>query len=202
MIDLLNTNAGAINALVAILTVILTAVVTRLTHLMVNETRLTRESQTEPQLAVYAEDSVSIHFKDFVVRNIGRGPAYRIRFEILNDLECEKGKMFSSYPFISSGINYLAPEQKFSFFLTSLLENFDEKIASPLRLKVFYYNKIGTEYSEEFTLDFSSLKGTTQLSRKDIEDIAREMELIRRDINHLATGFRKIHVVIDGTTKQ
>jgi hypothetical protein len=204
MLKYFNEHAGAIGALVALITVVLTAVITittivyaRLTHLMLSEARRAREAQTEPQLAVYAEDSVSIHFKDFVIRNIGAAPAYKIRFKVLEDFVYDKEQRFSTLPFVMNGIRYLAPNQKFSFFFTNLLEEFDRKVAAPLKVHVSFENREGRQYDEVFTIDFAEAKDLTHLERKNLETVARQLESISRDIGHFCSGYRKLHVILE-----
>lgn len=196
MLQYLNQNAGAINVLLACVIAAATLVYVLLTRTLVLETRRTRELQSDPLIAVYAEDTVSIHFQDFVVRNIGAGPAYKIRFQVLQDFECEKSTAFSTLPFVSAGLKYLAPAQQFSFFLTNLLENSDVKLEAALKLRVGWENREGREFSEDFTIDFSHRKGCTYLQRKDVEDVARELEKIGREIGHLSSGFHKLQVIV------
>jgi hypothetical protein len=49
------------------------------------------------------------------------------------------GKL-SEIGFIKIGLKYLAPNQKIQFFLTSLTENYEEKLKKPIEIKITYEN--------------------------------------------------------------
>jgi len=87
-----------------------------------------REAQTDPKVFVIIQPREEwINFIDLVIQNIELGSAYNIKFEIDSDFEYSNGKFLSKLGFIKNGLKYLAPNQKLQIFLTSMVENFDEK---------------------------------------------------------------------------
>jgi len=108
---------------------IATAVYAILTWKLVSETRKMREVQTEPKIFVTIQPREEwINFIDLVIQNTGLGPAYNIKFEVNPDFEYVKGKFLSELGFVKNGLKCLAPNQKLQFFLTSMIENPEEKL--------------------------------------------------------------------------
>ncbi|MEE9282982.1 MAG: hypothetical protein V3U49_02775 [Nitrososphaerales archaeon] len=186
LVAFLNNNSGAVIALFSIVAGLATAVYAGLTWRLVTETRRLREAQTEPKISViYQPREEWINFIDLVIQNIGLGPAYEIRFKIKDDFEYMKGELLSQLGFIKRGIDYLAPDQKIKFFLTSLTEDFKIKMKSPFRIDVSYYNKTRKPYNDGFLIDFSEMEGLGQLGEPPIHKIADNIEKIQKDINAL-----------------
>jgi len=155
-----------------------------------------REAQTEPKVSVTIQPREEwINFIDMVIQNIGLGPAHNIKFEVNPDFEYMKGKFLSELGFMKNGLKYLAPNQKLQFFLTSMIENFEEKTKKPFEIRVTYQNSIGKTYKDVYMVDFSQLIGLSQLGEPPLYKIAKNVEEIKEDIHHLSTGFHKMKVI-------
>jgi len=89
----------------------------------------------------------------------------------------------------------LPPNNKIILFLTSLLENFEDKIKKSFEIKVNYENSHGESLEDIYIIDFSFLNGISQLGEPPLIKIAKNVEDIKRDINHLSTGYSKIRVI-------
>ena len=164
-----------------------------LTCRLVSETKKMREAQTEPKVSVTIQPREEwINLIDMVIQNIGLGPAYNIKFEINPDFEYMKGKFLSELGFMKNGLKYLAPNQKLQFFLTSMIENFEEKTKKSFEIKVTYQNSIGKTYKDVYMIDFSQLIGLSQLGEPPLYKIAKNVEEIKKDIHHLSTGLIKV----------
>lgn len=195
-LDFLNRNSGAFTILFSGIVALATIVYALLTWKLVSETKEMRETQTEPRISVIFQPKEEwVNFIDMVIKNIGLGPAYDIQFEISPDFEYRKGHFLSKLN-IMKGVKYLAPNQKIQFFLTSLVENFEDKIKKPFNIKVTYKNKFGKNYSEPFTIDFSELVGLEQLGKPPLYKIAKNIEKIQEEIHHLSTGFHRLNTII------
>jgi len=163
--------------------------------MLVSETKEMREAQTEPNISIMIQPRDEWNnFIDIVIKNIGLGPAYNIKFEVNPDFEYMKGQFLSKLNTMS-GIKYLAPGQKIQFFLTNMSENFENKI-KPFGINVFYQNKLREKYSEKFTINLFELVGLGQLGKPPLHKIAENIEAIRKDINHLSTGFHRIKAIV------
>lgn len=196
MLEFLNENSGAFAVAFSAVVAIATIVYAILTWRLVSETRKMREAQTEPKISVTIQPREEwISLIDMVIQNIGLGPAYNIKFEIKPDFEYAKGNFLSELGFIKSGLRYLAPNQKLQFFLTSMIENFEEKTKKPFEIKVTYQNSMGKKYEDAYVIDFSQLIGLRRLRRAPLYDIAKDIEKIKEDLHLLSTGFRRIKVI-------
>lgn len=195
-LDFLNRNSGAFTILFSGVVALATVVYALLTWKLVSETKEMREVQTEPRISVIFQPREEwINFIDLVIKNIGLGPAYNMKFEINPDFEFRNGHFLSQLNFMK-GIKYLAPNQKMQFFLTSLVENFEEKTKKPFNIKVTYDNKVGESYTETFTIDFSELVGLGQLGEPPLHKIAKNLEKIQQDIQHISTGSHRLKTIV------
>ena len=196
VLEFLNQNSGAFAVIFSAIVAIATTVYAILTWKLTSETRKMREAQTEPRVSVTIQPIEEwINFIDMVIQNIGLGPAYNIKFKVEPDFEYAKRKFLSELGFMKNGLRYLAPNQKLQFFLTSMIENFEEKTKNPFEIRVTYQNSVGKKYEDTYMIDFSQLIGLNQLGKPSLYKIAKNIEKIQQDIHHLSTGFHRMKVI-------
>ncbi len=53
--------------------------------------------------------------------------------------------------FMRAGLKFLAPNQKFQFLLTSMVENFEEKTKKSFKIKVTYQNSSEKPYEKHIS---------------------------------------------------
>ena len=197
LLDFFNANSGAFSVLFAGIVALATLVYAILTWKLVSETKRMREAQTEPKISISIQPrEESINMVDIIIQNIGLGPAYNIAFELDGDFYFFKDRLFSDIGFIKKGIKYLAPNQKKQSFLTSMTENYEEKQEISIGIDVNYKNSSGKAYYDNYTINFSELKGLLQLGTPPLHAMARNIEKIKDDIHHITTGFHKPKIVI------
>ena len=202
VLEFLNQNQTAFTVIFSALVAFATIVYAILTWRLVLETRKMREAQTEPNICVTIEPSeVWINFIEMAIQNIGLGPAYNIQFEVDPEFEQEKGKFLSELGFIKNGFKFLAPSQRFKFFLTSLLEDFEEKMKTHFNIKITFQNSLGKSYEFTYLIDFSHLIGLNQVGELPIYGISKNIEAIRKDIHNLSIG-KKMKVVMYTKTEE
>lgn len=215
-LEYLNHNSGGFNVIFSGLVAVATIVYALLTWKLVSETRKMREAQTEPNIIITIQPSEEwINFIDIIIQNIGLGPAYIIKFETSPDFEYEKGKSLSELGIMKQGLKILAPNQKYKFFLTNMLETwaektitpetgeekitqhetFAEKIKTQFDIKVTYQNSIGKKYEYTYPIDFTHLAGLIQTGTHPLYKISENIEDIKKDIHSLSTG-KKMNVVV------
>jgi len=195
-LEFLNENSGAFAVIFSAVVAIATIVYAILTWRLVSETRKMREAQTEPKVSATIQPREEwINFIDMVIQNIGLGPAHNIKFKVNPDFEYAKGKFLSELGFMKNGLRYLSPNQKLQFFLTSMIENFEEKTKKPFEIGVTYQNSVGKKYEDVYMIDFSQLIGLSQLGEPSLYKIAENIDKIQKDIHHLSTGFHKMRVI-------
>jgi len=195
-LEFLNQNSGAFAVIFSAVVAFATIIYAILTWRLVSETRKMREAQTEPKVSVTIQPREErINLIDMVIQNIGLGPAYNIEFEVSPDFEYAKGRFLSELGFMKNGLIYLAPNQKLQFFLTSMIENFEEKTKKPFEIRVTYKNSVGKKYKDVYMIDFSQLIGLSQLGEPPLYKIAKNIEKIQKDIHYLSTGVHRMKVI-------
>jgi hypothetical protein len=169
-----------------------------LTWKLVTETRRMREAQTEPKVSVFVElnDHVS-RGVDLVIRNVGQGPAFDIRFAFQGDPavfadDCPLDQL----PIIKNGLSYLAPNQTFRFMLGVLVgQYFERAMRSSWSFDVTYGNEAGRSRRDSYTVDFSQFAQLYVGGRAPLHRIERHLEALQRDVHHLTTGFSQLRVI-------
>lgn len=193
----LNTNSGALTVLFTAVVTIATAVYAALTWVLVTETRMMRQVQTEPKLQVtVAPFDFAIHIVRLQVRNIGLGPALNVTFTptvISGGALAEKLLAdFTQVNFFNVGLAHFGPGQEKMSSYTQLTEEHDGKMASVLGIGVTYSSATGKKYSETLVVDMSELKGSYQLGKPNAYAIAQSLEKIQADIHTITTGSKRI----------
>ena len=96
-VEWLNSNHGLISATATVVIALFAIVTALLTRSLANENRLIRKSGTEPKVVTYlATDSQRPHVINFVLANVGRGPAMNVEFSIEGDKEDFRAHRVSS----------------------------------------------------------------------------------------------------------
>lgn len=176
---------------------IATAFYAVLTGILVKETRMMREVQTEPKLQVTVSSfDFAIHIVRLHIRNVGLGPALNVTFKpkvLSGGASAEKLLVeFTDVNFFGVGLKHFGPGQERVSAYTQLTEDHDGKMASVLAFEVTYSSATGKQYSDVLVVDMSELKGGYQLGKPHAYAIAQSLEKIQKDIHHLSTGFHRI----------
>lgn len=198
-VNFLNQNAGVLSTVFSGIVMLATVVYATLTASLVKETRRMREAQTEPKMEVTASPREEfVNIITLHVKNIGLGPAYNLRFKLRgeshtpgeNDLIGD----FSRSQFLSKGLRYLGPGQELQSGYTQMAKNFAEKIKARLTVEVTYSGATGKSYTDEIPIHFEEFEGYGAIGTPHIYSIAKSLEKIERNIDHLTTGFRRLRV--------
>lgn len=196
IITFLNQNNGVFNLVFSSIVTIATCCYALLTWKLVSETRKMREVQTEPVISVITKPKEEqLNFIDMVIKNIGLGPAYDIKFKIEPDFEWREGKYFSQYGFMKRGLNYLAPDQEVNFFLTSMIEDGKRKMEDEFELIIIYKNSLRKVYEKKFLFDFSELEGIHKVGRPPLYKISKNLEEISDNFRKVCNGISKLNIV-------
>jgi hypothetical protein len=161
-----------------------------------------RESQTEPKISIFLQISrVGIHFIDLVIKNIGLGPAYNVKFEVLEEFNVKGDRKLSDIDFIHEGIKYMPPDYGVeTYFLQLVGDNYKETIDKNIIIKAIYENTEGKTISEIINLNMSQFKGIQRLGDDPVNTISKNIEKIQRNIDLLSSGFH--HLQIDTYTSK
>lgn len=208
MINWLNTNQGFVMALLTAVYVVATFVIAYMAKRSNDLARsnidtLTKLEKERLKPAIIPEILADFPFFSVRVVNQGQTTALEIRFELTPKLRIVLGgpnsnpkeKAERPIGFIENGIASLPPGS----VLSSTIGTFDRiKEACPDLMyhgKVTYRDREGTRYEDEVLLDVRHYEGCLHVDRKSIHDVAKRLEEIKSEINHLATGFHKLHVL-------
>ncbi len=195
-LDFLNKNSGAVNAISTIGLTIVTLIYVILTWNISKETKMMRIAQTEPNIsAIIQSEEDCINFINLIIKNIGLGPAYNVKFKINPDYEDRilRGKL-SEIGFIKNGLPYFAPNQEFKIFLTNLAESYEEKMKKTFEIEVIYESNINKRYSNTYLIDFSQMGGLSS-GEPPLYRIADGIKQIQEDINRLSTGSNRLKMI-------
>jgi hypothetical protein len=193
----LNTYAGALNLLFTAVVALSTVVYAVLTWRLVAETRLMRRAQTTPKIAVFYRNSeTAISLLDIVIENIGLGPAYELQFE-LQPITSGDGteKLLADLTernVFATGLKFLAPGQTFSCFFTNLLEGFDGKITSQIRVIARYRGTAGVKHEDEYILDLSEIRGLIRVGEPPLLKISKDIEKMATALASFGSGNRRL----------
>jgi hypothetical protein len=181
------------------LTIILTGVIAAatfaysiLTFFVLRETTALRKVETDPLLAVYiqAEDE-SIHTANLVIQNIGRGPAYNLRWEFNNGDPLVKFLLKRSHPInlpnmgFFKGWRYMAPSQKYDTFIGSFVELLKSQEDIHMDINTSYENRRGETFRQSFRIDPTDYWGRIVSKPKSFPDLIRATEGIEKSLREI-----------------
>ena len=178
MIEWLNSNqslvsAGAtvVIASFAIVTATLTGITVWLTRTLANENRLIRKAGTQPEVVVYlASDPQRPHNINFVLANVGRGPARNVEFTLEADFsDFEAHGVSSVFTNIAGGkgTDLLPQDERIqSFFGKGPL-----LLGSPplhcFNVSLTYEDFSGETHNKSYQLDVAQLDWISWLERAE-----------------------------------
>jgi len=152
-----------------------------------------RQAQTDPKIDVsYEVREEFIAHVDIVVRNIGLGGAYDIRFEVAPVTENDetRGLVYEllQINLIRSGMRYLSPGQNARSFFTNVSEDYRRKLNCAFKVTAHYHNDQGRSFVDEYCIDFSELIGLRRVGEPPLHKMAKSLESLQDDVHVLATG--------------
>ncbi len=201
LVNFLNQNAGVLSTVFSGIVMLATVVYAILTAGLVKETRRMRESQTEPRIEVTASPQEEfVNIITLRVKNIGLGPAYDVRFRLRSETqsagESELIQDFSRSQFLAKGLRYLGPGQELRSGYTQITKNFEGKIKARLIVNVAYTSATGKSYDDNFPVYFEEFEGYGTLGTPHLYAMAKSLEKIEKNLDHLTTGFKRMRVDI------
>ncbi|HCE1838692.1 hypothetical protein [Vibrio parahaemolyticus] len=199
IIQYLNVNTGALTVIFTAIVTLSTVVYAVLTGVLVSETRKMREVQTEPKIQITMESfEFAIHISRLRIQNIGFGPATDLKFEcaVVSGGESAEALLsdFIESNFFKTGLRYFGPNQTVHSHYTDTSVDSNGKLDSVLSFSLSYKSATGKAYKDEILIDMSELKSEYRLGKPYLYSISQSLEKIQKDINHVATGFKRVKV--------
>lgn len=195
ILDLLPQNREILTLVFSLVVTISTVVYAILTWRLTAETIKMRKAQTEPKISIYLQPcQAAFSFFDLVIKNIGAGPAYEIKFIILKEFNIKEGRKLSEMDFIKEGITYMPPGYNIKSYFFGILGQYKEVIDKSLKIKAIYKNSERKEIFEVIEINMSQFKGRQQLGEDPINGIAKNIENIQKDIHNMTSGFHRLRI--------
>ena len=194
MIDWLNSNSGAVNAILAAILVVITGVYAYLTRRQVLESKELREMTIRPALVVTAEiHEIHINLINFRVENIGGGAARNIRLRTSREFMIGNDRSLNELGLFKRGIPLLSPGRNIETFLASAFELLQQE---PLEVTAEYEDATGREIEETFLVDFAAFENLSRVGEAPLHTIAKSIEKLQKSIGNLSSGTKKLSVLV------
>lgn len=99
--------------------------------------------------------------------------------------------------FLQEPVGYIAPSAHFETDIGTFTDIENANPSKVYKGTISFDNDEGSRFEHEFVLDFTPYTDTVHKDEKTIHHVAKELEELRREIQHIATGFHKPHVLIE-----
>lgn len=133
-----------------------------LTYLLVGLTKDMRDyqkEQREPNINIdFQHEENNMHMVYMIIENIGKNTAYKVNINIAPDMPYAPGNKLSDLSIIKNQHDIPA-NKRIKFFLTSLLQDTEEKTKEPYKIIVDYENDAEDPFHKEFEIDLKMLLG-------------------------------------------
>jgi hypothetical protein len=163
-----------------------TRVAAEATQGSVAEMRETRDQQTAPYIIVYFDVPFGTSLIYLVVKNIGSTIASDVKLDFTPPLSASDGNNIREASFVKDGIAAMPP----GYEIRALFDTGPSYFGNPdlplkYQVRVTYLGGINNaSRTLNQTLDLSVRKGVLYVRPKTIENVADELEKIRRELEH------------------
>jgi hypothetical protein len=180
-----------ISLIIALISVVLSLILTVANVMLVRETRIMREAQSRPDVYVQiTPENDDITHINLYIGNIGQVSAYNIKLKAYPDFEYQKNKFLSELSFFKKEISYLSPNQTIKSYLiwTRAINSlsFDE-LAKEFNISVEYEDSNKKKYQRIYPIDLEPLRNMRSISlpsiHKNIEEIKKSLKDISRKLD-------------------
>lgn len=145
-----------------------------------------------------------VPFVSLRVTNRGLTPAYDVKITTMPQLRLLLGGENAISPerkekqigILEHGIGSLAPSSNATALIGTFARVKEVNPSLQFTGTVTYRSALGRSYEFPVNLDLRYMENTLHINRKTIHDVANELEEIRKEINHIGTGFHKPHVIV------
>ncbi|MEB2346134.1 MAG: hypothetical protein OZ948_15505 [Deltaproteobacteria bacterium] len=176
----LNANQGILTLLFSAVVAASTLVYAILTARLVKETRLLRELETEPAVVVFITPNERfLNIVDLVIRNVGRGTAVGITWEVVPapNLLKQHGVEIHSLELLN-GLSQLAPGQEIRTTFGSSFDLLKEPVVPAIKVSARFRNALGRTFAPSFAITPKQLQGIRRVGTPAEDEIAAAVKKI------------------------
>ena len=159
-------NPDGITAIFTAVIAVFTIVYSIFAYKLFQESKLSREFHLEAHMIAYlvnAETSPDI--VSLIIRNIGNGIARNLRFRIIHDIDYpDNSNQLKEIGIFNKIMDFFPPDYTNKYILTSLAENYEEKVKDYIEFELTYDDAITKNKKQNFKLDFKDIEGLGKLT--------------------------------------
>ena len=189
-------NQGVIVAMATVVIAVMAFLTWQVTRTLARENTLLRKAETEPKVVAYlAVHPQHLSYINFVLANVGRGPAQNVKFQFISDMGETDIRTFGVEFWNSNNrtaIGFLPQGEKISIPMGAAL--LSEPRCPAFEVSIEYQDLEGRRYDETCRLDASQFEGFSQLGTPPEQKMGDALEKLSGDINSCITGFRRLKV--------
>ncbi len=193
ILDFLTENQPALTV-IATLFIALSALVTAVaTKTLASENKLLRKAETEPKVVAY----LVIHplywtYFNFVIANVGRGPARNVSFKFIADEEdFETHHVALRNSTDREVMSFLPQGESIRVSFGSSIDLYKEPRLKPFEVVVEYDDMSGKRHCERCQLDVSQFEGFSTLGKPPEQEVADALTKIEGHLKQVASELKK-----------
>ncbi|OGL22447.1 hypothetical protein A2707_03935 [Candidatus Saccharibacteria bacterium RIFCSPHIGHO2_01_FULL_45_15] len=130
---------------------------------------------------------------DLVISNVGKSAAKNIRIEFKPNIAIytHSKKKINSFKFLKN-LKFLSANKKFSFYFGSIIGG-KTTICREFSIEVSYQDVEGNDFSNSQIIDPRDFIELVSLSRKDIHDVAKSLDEIKKELKASNDNSKKLN---------
>ena len=191
VLNFLASHQVAITAIATIFIAVSAVVTTILTRKLARENELLRKAGTEPEVIAYLEIHPHLwNIFNFVLANVGQGPARNVRFLFEGDEEDfrDHGVRLRNEE-ERKALSFLPQGESIRLFFGSAITIFTEPRLQPLNVLVEYEDMKGRRHRATYRLDVSQFFEFSTVGQTPEQEIADALKKIEGHLNKVARAF-------------
>ena len=195
VLNLIASNPGVLTAIATAVIAVSAVFSAIITWKLAKENRLLRKAGTEPKVVAY----LTMHplyflFINFVLANVGRGPARNVSFKFDADEEdFDNHNVALRNSANRNAISFLPQGESICLFFGDR-DLFKEPRLFPFEVIIDYDDMNGKHRREICQLDVAQFEGHSRIGTPPEKEIADALKKIQRNFSHFASGFERLKV--------
>ena len=193
---------SAITAIATLFIAVAAVVSAVLTRELIRENIRLRQMETEPEVIAYLHHHPHLwEFIDFVLANVGRGPARNVSFRFLadeDDFESHETALRNSPE--RTPLGFIPPGETYRAFFGTGTDLMKEPRLRPFDVEISYEDAKGSPRCKRFTLDMAQFEGMSSIGTPPTQDAADSLKKISRFLERI--GVRRHRLLVETTTAE